>query len=331
MAFAPEAPAAGGLGAAAVLGVIGLLALLGWMFARGSLYAWKYTIGWLLEGLADHLHIHVSFVHWDIGGALRDLDHAVLGRLGAWAATCEHKAGYFFHLSAYVLEWGLYETAKLAQETWHFGEWLVTQYIPRHAKDAALLAFPPAYLAKLLYDRLRKEYPNIRKLVRAAVAAGVGAFALPRLRTLERELEQLREWLWKHKRTAGALGALGGAIAFPWTELLPRLRHVERGISRDERRLRRLEALFGAVGMAAVMANALGLSSWRCITRGNLGRVSRLICGLPSDLLAGLLAGLLIVETPLSLEQLAREVLAVEEELGNLVLGVFSELDGLKV
>ena len=331
MAFAPEAPAAGGLGAAAVLGVIGLLALLGWMFARGSLYAWKYTIGWLLEGLADHLHIHVSFVHWDIGGALRDLDHAVIGRLGSWAATCEHKAGYFFHLSAYVLEWGLYETAMLARNTWHLAEWLVTKYIPKHALAAVELAFPPAYLAKLLYNAIRREYPNFRHLIRAAVGAAVGTLTLPRLRTLERELEQLREWLSRHKRTAAALGAIGGAIAFPWTEILPRLKRLEHSLGLTHARLRRLEALLGAAGFAAVMANALGIPNWRCITRGPLGRVSRLICGLPSDLFAALLAGLLIVETPLSLEQLAREVLAVEEELGNLVLGVFSELDGLKV
>lgn len=331
MAFAPEAPAAGGLGAAAVLGVIGLLALLGWMFARGSLYAWKYTIGWLLEGLADHLRIDVWAVHWDIGGPLRDLDHAVLGRLGAWAATCEHKAGYFFHLSAYVLEWGLYETAILARDTWQFGEWLVTKYIPRHAQAAAYAVFPPAYLARLLYNAIRREYPNVRHLISAAVAAGVGAITLPRLRTLESEFEALRKWLSRHKSTAAALGAIGGAIAFPWLEILPRLKQVERWVGRTNRRLRRLEALLGAAGMAAVMANALGLPNWRCITRGNIGRVSRLLCGLPSDLFAALLAGLLIVETPISLEQFAREMLDVEQEFGNLVLGVFSELDGFKV
>lgn len=331
MAVAPVAPEAGGGLAALTLGVVGLLAMLGWLWARGSLYAWKYTIGWLLQHLANLLKIDVWVVHWDIGEPLRELDDAVIHRLGAWAATCEHAMGYFFHLAAYVLVWATYETARLAAATFHFGEWVVTQYVPRHAKAAVYAVFPPVYLAKLLYDAIRREYPNFRHLIRAAVAAGVGALTLPRLRTLEHELEQLREWLWKHKKTAAALGAIGGAIAFPWVEILPRLKQVERREGRTNRRLRRLEALLGVTGLAIALANVLGLPNWRCLTRGNIGRVSRLLCGLPSDLFAALLAGLLILETPISLEELTNEVLSVEQELGNLVLGMFTELEGFQV
>lgn len=331
MAVAPAAPEAGGALAALTLGVVGLLAMLGWLWARGSLYAWKYTIGWLFEHLADALDFTIFGHHIGAGGVLRDLDNAVIRRLGSWAATCEHAMGNFFHLAAYVLVWATYETARLATATFHFGEWLVTKYIPRHARAAVGLVFPPAYLARLLYNAIRREYPNFRHLIRAAVAAGVGTITLPRLRTLERELEALREWLWKHKRTAGALGAIGGAIAFPWTELLPRLKRLEHSLGLTHARLRRLEALLGAAGFAAVMANALGIPNWRCITRGPLGRVSRLLCGLPSDLLAALLAGLIVLETPISLEQLANEVLSVEEELGNLVLSLFTETEGLTV
>jgi hypothetical protein len=51
--------------------------------------------------------------------------------------------------------------------------------------------------------------------------------------------------------------------------------------------------------MAAAIANVLGLPNWRCLTRGNIGRASRALCGLGAaafeDLL-GLLVDVLIVE-----------------------------------
>lgn len=293
MALVPVAPEAGGLLASLGLVVIGLLALLGWAFCRGALYGWKHTLGWLFEGLAGLLDFSVWRFHVDLGGGLRALDEAVIRRLGAWAAQSEHAAGYFFHGAAWIIEWATYETALLARDTYRFADKLLNHTLPRWAKYAVLAAFPPALLAALVYDAIRKEYPNLKRLIRAAITAGIGTIAIPRLHELERDLERLRAWLAKHKSAAAILGAVGGAVALPWTHIFPRLKAIERWDGLTKKRLRRLEKILGAAGAAAIMANALGLSSWRCITRGNIGRVSRALCGLSTAAIEDIL-GLLV-------------------------------------
>lgn len=270
--------------------------MLGWIFCRGALYGWKHTLGWLFQNLANHLDFHVFGHRFGAGSILRDLDNAIIHRLGAWANGSEHAMGYCFHAAAWVIEWATYETAKLAQNTFHFGEWLLTKWLPHYAKYAVYSALPPVLIGKWIYDAIRKDHAKILRWIEATIPIGIGSITLPRLRSLERELEELRKWLSKHKGMAGLLGAVGGGLALPVLELFPAIRDIQRWVRLHAKRLHRLEALLGAAGFAVAMANALGLPNWRCITRGNLGRVSRALCGLDKVLLdAFLLDGLTIL------------------------------------
>jgi hypothetical protein len=88
-------------------------------------------------------------------------------------------------------------------------------------------------------------------------------------------------------------------------------------ITQIRKRLRRLEGLLGVTGMAVAMAGVLGLgTNWRCLTRGNIGRVSRALCGLSAHALGdllGLLADVIIVADICEVITLLNEGLTVIE------------------
>lgn len=306
--------------------VVGLLAMLSWIVARGSLYSWNHTFGWLFSHLADALDIKVLGQHIGAGGILRSLNNTIVKRLGQWASGSEHAMGYFFHGAARLQEWATHEIAATARDTLHFGEWLVHGHLPKIAKYAGLAAIPPALLARLITGAVRKELAADYKLFRHVLPHQLGALITALIRPLSRRLTHLEHLIGA--KSAAALGAATGAIAvtLPNVHIFPRLRALERWDGFTKRRLRRMEKLLGAAGIAAVMANALGLPNWRCITRGNLGRTSRALCGLGAgalDDLLGLLADLLILTNICEVITLLEDGLGViETPLNDFIGGV---------
>lgn len=306
--------------------VVGLLAMLSWVVARGALYSWNHTFGWLFARLASALDIKVLGQHIGAGGILRSLNLTIVKRLGQWASGSEHAMGYFFHGAARLQEWATHEIAATARDTLHFGEWLVHGHLPKVAKYAGLAALPPALLTRLIYGAVRHELAADYGLIRHVLPHQLGTLVTALVRPLWRRLTHLEHLLGA--KSAAALAAATGAITvtLPNVHIFPRLKALERWDGFTKRRIRRLEKLLGAAGIAAVMANALGLPNWRCITRGNLGRTSRALCGLgPRALedLLGLLADVLILTNICAVITILEDGLGlIETPLNDLIGGV---------
>lgn len=258
-----------------------LIAAAGYFTVRGIIATWTHSIGFLLTGLAGVLvfSVPVPFhkVNIDLGGPLRDLDRLVLTALQNWAAGLEAEMSYFLHGNAVLWEWFASELHSMADATAQWGEWVVGHEIPKWAKwagGAALGALPFGKIAQLVYALVK---PYIAKLVHEA------EHIVPTIVT--------------------KVIHYGGAIAPPNPWAFPRFHRWWHDLTKwrevTQRRLARLEKLLGVAGMAAVMANVLGLPNWRCLTRGNIGKVSRALCGLGTvaleDIL-GLLVDALILE-----------------------------------
>lgn len=281
-AGAPEVPVLAYL-------AVGLLSLLAWIVLRGLAAAYRSSLGWMLEKLADVLDFHVRWVHVDLGGPVRALDNAFLHVLTGSAAKAEQGVGYFFHGAAVIQEWATRQLLHLATETFAWAHWLQTVHLPRWLKWAISIAVPPILIARLVRAAIHAELPRLTKLIHA------GAHAATVVITKEIPIAQIHEiqWLHRHwKAIAAAIAASSaGAVAghFPWVHVFPRLRHLEREGLHVRKRLHRLERLLAAGGLAVAMANVLGLPNWRCLTRGNVGRTARVLCGIPAHLLEDLL------------------------------------------
>jgi hypothetical protein len=159
------------------------------------------------------------------------------------------------------------------------------------------VAFPEVWLARKIGGALAGELPHVLRLIRAAVHSLAVTVVYP----LEREL---RRDIARAERTAGhaataVAGVVGGTITGDVSGIWRRVSELWRGRVDVHKRLHRLEGLLGVTGLAFAIANVLGLPNWRCLTRGNIGRASRALCGLGAaafeDLL-GLLVDVLIVE-----------------------------------
>lgn len=198
-----------------------------------------------------------------------------------------------FHYSANVWHWTVRETTALAEDTYAFGNWLINKWIPHYVSVWTQGLHDITHAITQRITRVERVTVNVTKVIRvetkAAAKTIVPSIAIP----------YAGEWEWIHKHWKALTGAVAaaGAIAIPGTLGIPWLWKEIHGLTKRNlsifKRLRRAEALFGAAAMAAAMANALGLSSWRCITRGNIGRVSRALCGLSAGALQDLL-GLLV-------------------------------------
>lgn len=286
MAAAPPVGEGAGL---VVLLTLTLLAFLGWIVARGMGYIWKYTIGAFLNVLADMLNIHVWFVHWDIGGPVKAVANDVEKWFMDQAAKNEAAMGYFWHASANTASWMASETVSLARDTLHFGEWLKNVFTPAYVEGATHLWKSITHTTASKVAQVESQVARQAKVVSHAVTVGVPSAVEHAVRPIDKEIA-------KHRKALGALaGAAAGGLALPgglvgvehtiedvygWTRKNLRLHNL---------RLSRLEKILGAAGFAALLANALGLPNWRCVTRGNLGRVSRALCGLPGNFLNDLL------------------------------------------
>jgi hypothetical protein len=308
--------------------LVDLLVLLGWVVCLGLLWAWRHTIGAALRAAGSALDFKVLGVKIPLGLPLEKLDDVVTSNLGAYANATHRAVGYFWAQAAHLQSWIGDEIASTAEDMYGWAEWLQHRHLPTWAKWAMRAAFPVAYLTKLIAGELRKVLPHTTKVATHAAGSAVTVIE----RTIVKPVSTRVVHLTKIVYGAGATAAVAavGAVTIPWAHVhvFPRLRSLEHARWRHNARLKRLEKILAAAGAAAIMANALGLPNWRCITRGNLGRASRAICGLESGLFAALLAGLVLVETPLSLEELAHEYLSVFDDALGLVVGAVDEVKG---
>jgi hypothetical protein len=302
-----------------------------WVATRGLLATWRYSLGAIFEAIGG---VRIS-IKWapDIHpfAFLEDFSRRVENNLTTAAKGYEAAMGFWFHQVARLQLWIAAEVWQLARDSFRFGDFLVTSYIPHRIHDAThALHSTTRTLVKTVtkVERIVVKVPTATKTIaRAAIATTIPAVVIPHVGELK--------WIHSHwKALTKAVAAAGAIAVFPpiaIPRIFPRIRNLERGDAALRKRLHRVEGLLGAGVFAAAMANVLGLRSPGCLRSGNIGKVARRLCGLDSAILGGLLAGLIVLEGQISLEDFARELLSVEQELGNLVLRGFSELDGVQM
>jgi len=266
-------------------GVLPALALLGaclaWAFATGAIHIWGATFGLVLEKVANVLPGAVKVfgrtILPDLAGMVRAADVAVQDYLKVWRKGAELEIALSLHLlklvwqaQAEALDWIATETAKTFDHVVHV-------HVPKAVKYAVPFVLTPLLLARIV----RAVLPHIR----------VGT-------------NTVTHWITRELPTTTArVSRAAIAAAYPDIRALPGLRREVYGLTRRwariNARLHRLEGLFGATALAVAMANVFGLPNWRCLTRGNVGKLVRGVCGLPAHLLSdvlGLLADFLVLE-----------------------------------
>lgn len=232
------------------------------LVATGLLTAWGHTFGFVLQWMADNMRFRIPVpfhaIHVDFGGPFRKLDGIVYTALQTWRDGAEIEFSWSLHKMAQTYEWTAEaidaltrETAETFDRLWHVG-------LPKWAKWAALAAFPPLLLSKLIAQAVAHLRPEIVKTIKYV------DHAVPQ--TINQYFKLAAD-----------------AIPYPpWIIKLPkRVGNLERDVRTLRKALSNPKALIGAVAGAAIMANSLGLgNNWRCVTRGNIGRAARHFCGL---------------------------------------------------
>lgn len=268
-------------------------ALCGYLTSRGLLATWKYSLGYLLQWLHDHLSFHVNLrlttVHLDFGYPFGVADGWVRSKLQEWNDGAEIEMGYCLHglrelvlINAEAIEW-------VAKEVSQTIDGLIHIHLPKWAKGLVYAALPAALLAKLIaaaVAHLRPQLLRVVKVVEHAVPA-----------TATRVVRYVHD----------------GAIALP--KWVPRLRTSVKELERDAtnlgKRVRRVEGIFAAGVAAAVIANALGIAT-KCLRGGNVSKAARSICGMDSNLLSSLLQDSLAIVGAISVVEFAEGLRAIE-------------------
>lgn len=289
MAFVPAVPEAAAAGITLGEVLIALAAMLGWAICFGMLFAWNYTLGYLLNVLADALDFSVLHVHVDLGGPVRALDNSVKHALSAGVSTFDHAMGLFFHWAGVMLAWMVNFAAASAQDTLRFAEWLTNAHLPKWLRAAIYATFPPALIARLVRAAIDAHLPHVGRVVITKV----------------------------YEKVVTKTVAAAHALAHPGTIALPGIRKEIAGLTkrnlRISKRLHRVEGLFAAGVMAAVLANALGVAT-KCLRSGNIAKTARRICGLDPSLLESLLLDTLAIVGVVSVVQFAEALQEVEQE-----------------
>jgi hypothetical protein len=295
MAGAPLIPEGVAGVAALVDAFIGLLALLGCAVCLGLLFAWRNTLGALIEAITGFLTIKVFGLHVNFGWPLTKVDNVVQAALSRGAHDLEVVAGRFFHALGVILGWMVNFMVATVNTMERAIGFLLHVHLPRYVKWAIRAAFPLAWLTKLVAQEVAKAIPFTKKYAHALVhdvEAELEKFA----RGIEADAAKSKK---KLLAALAALAALGGAIALPRPHFtLPKAwRGLTKRLAKLERRMHRVEGLLAAGVLAAAMANVLGVTA-RCLRSGNVGKVARKLCGLSpralEDLL-GLIADVVIL------------------------------------
>ena len=323
MALAPLIPEGFALGDL----LVALGALLGWAVCLGLLWAWRGTFSIIFQSIASALtfRIHTKFFShtFHLGSWAANIDTTAQHALSSWASQFENAAGRFFHAAAQLTEWTARELAGLANDSLTFAHYLTHHWIPDYIAGLKDLAHSTTKIVTHVVTKVERIEVRTVRVVKTTAKA-VAAETVPSV-----AIPHVGEWEWLHRHwpSVRKLVASAGAITLPGTipDLWGEIRELIRSRGQIQKRLRKVEALIGATAMAAAMANVLGVSA-RCVRSGNVGRAARALCGLDSVILNALLAGLIALETPISIEELAHEFLTIEDDVLGLIKSGVSEL-----
>lgn len=252
----------------------------------------KGLVGWLAQTVQD-----VALFGPRLAAHLLKLDGWITHQLGAHFKQIEHRAvGWVSGISTYAKVMAL-AGMNVAAISWSLAWWLVHTEIPRqskaHAAHAESVATHADALAEIALKRssgLAKSHPG--KVTQVEVTR-IERVAMP----------HASEWEWINHHWNALTRAVTAPTTLPGIIAAPKVGDIvgwtRRNLRWHHRRLARLEALLGVTGMAAVLARVLGVSV-RCLRPGgNVSKVARGLCGLPTHLLndlLGVLADIWILE-----------------------------------
>jgi hypothetical protein len=307
----------GALGVAALADLlVALLDILALVVLLGLLWTYKHTLGAVIQFLVDHTRIHTPFGSFSLLFPLDIANNNILHGMSQAALALEVAGGRMFHALGVIFGWmvnlALYSATTMA----HAVDWLKHVHIPKAAKWAALVAFPPALIAKLIRDAVAKELPHVGRQAKAVAHAATVVVYRP-VKAFGRRLTRTEKAV---AGLAAAIAALGGHVIHPGHTLtLPKTWYgLTKRLARLEKRMHRAEGWLAVGTLAVVMGQVLGVSA-RCLRSGNVGKVARRLCGLSpralEDLL-GLIADALILANICQVITLLQEGLSfIEPEL----------------
>ena len=259
----------------------------------GLKHVWQDTLGALLHAIGD-VGFGGVFGHGSVH-PLRFVSHAsddIENKLGDLASGYEHAMGFWFHQTARLQGWIADETWKISRDLYHFGGWVVHTYVPAYVHGVTDIIHTVTNTTTKVVHVTETKVVHLTRTV-VVTAKNEAAHAIPNV-----TIPYVGEWRWLHKHwkaLAAAIAAAGG-LALPkpvaWPQFRRTWKEIEEWRETTLRRLRRLEKLLAASGLALAVANLTGTraSCWR--GRGNIARVLRNICGLDAALLGTLLASL---------------------------------------
>lgn len=302
----------GALGVAALADLlIALLDILALGVLLGLLWTYKHTLGAVIQFLVDHTRIHTPFGSFSLLFPLDIANNNILAGMSTAALGLEIAAGRMFHALGVIFGWMVNLALYSATTMEHAFHWLVHVYIPGRASWAASVLYPPALIAKIVRSLIAKELPHIGRQAKAVAHDATTVVYRP-VKVFGRRLTKAEKRI---AALAAAIAALGGTVIHPGHTLtLPKAwRGLTKRIARLEKRMHRAEGWLAAGTLAAVIGQVLGVSA-RCLRSGNLGRTSRAICGLDSNLLGSLLADLASILSVVSIVEFATELRDIEDE-----------------
>jgi hypothetical protein len=290
MAFAPA-------GGEAALGAWTIVAAFGFIVCFGLLQAWRNTVGGVFDAMSK-VKINIKWAP-DIHPFrfLGDINNTVEHSLSTWAALCEKQMGLALHYMAELYHVTANEVASLSENTLALGHHIIHHSIPdairtevayflrrQHSTDAAV-ASTSAELAQL------KKRTSAAQRTQTQTNTATHAQATTTTHDLAHTKAKVQEVAQSVRPQTAVITQVVdvGSLPVPFG----------RTISQLKKRISRAEAWTAAGALSIAMANVLGLPNPRCLRDGPIGRVSRRLCGMPSNFLndiLGLLADFFILE-----------------------------------
>lgn len=292
--------------------LLGILAFAAWLVCSGTLYAWEHTLGALIRAIVELASFRLPIVgRVNLAWPLDQLDNLVQHALSVGVRDSEIAMGKFFHAAGVIVGWMANFALATATTMEHAFGWLIHQGIPKLAKNLVYVAYPPAYLYKLIASRLAHLLPHVGRVVKVVAHDATTVIYRP-VKAFERRLTHDEALL--HRLYAHVIHAVGG-IALPLPVDTPAVnwRGFTRRLSRIERRLHRAEGWLAAGALALALGNVLGVAA-KCLRSGSVGRTARRICGMDTNLLESLLQDTFAIVGVISVVEFATDLRAIEDE-----------------
>lgn len=250
----------------AALGIATLAMVLVFLVCLGLREGWDHTIGHGLRWIAHEIDDFTLNLGWFgtyhvfsfVADVFIGVDRVISHALAVAALNSENACSWLWHTTGRVFWWSVHETKALAIDTYHLFRHTVVVTIPNAAR----------------WSR-REAVDAARRLVHRAEAEA---------RAAEAELGHLA-----HVAEADATHALAAAEhALGWaeTEVGVLGRDLDALRARVGRIARQLSPAAIVALIGATIFNDLGLGWLRC---GQVGRLGRAVCGMPTRLLDDLL------------------------------------------